>query len=211
MPLPPPLPEGDSRLSGLDWTLVGGGGVLLATIAFVLWLRRRSLPKDVDVTALAQEADGVDGGRDSSDIFGWGEEPSAATDYEPAPPSTQGPSLSAGPGMDDEYVKENEMDTETRTIQTGLGGAETPTVAGGAAGGDVARMLSELEGRVAQMEARLDEAVDARERLERQVAAQAEELRVQRAAIARTQRALRSMKRGDEEQATEPAIREPSS
>jgi hypothetical protein len=31
---------------------------------------------------------------------------------------------------------------------------------------------------------------------------------VQRAAIARTQRALRTMSRGDEEKATEPALRE---
>jgi hypothetical protein len=63
---------------------------------------------------------------------------------------------------------------------------------------------------MAQMETRLDETTEARERLERQVAAQAEELRVQRAAIARTQRALRSLNRPAEEQATEPAIREPS-
>jgi hypothetical protein len=62
-----------------------------------------------------------------------------------------------------------------------------------------------------KLETQLDEANDARERLERQVTAQAEELRVQRAAIARTQRALRGMSRGDEEQATEPAIREPNS
>ena len=60
------------------------------------------------------------------------------------------------------------------------------------------------------METRLDEAVDARDRLERQVAAQSEELRVQRAAIARTQRALRSLNRSDEDQATEPALRDPA-
>jgi hypothetical protein len=41
------------------------------------------------------------------------------------------------------------------------------------------------------------------------VAAQSEELRVQRAAIARTQRALRSLNRSEEEQATEPALRDP--
>ena len=71
--------------------------------------------------------------------------------------------------------------------------------------------MARLERRVAQLETRLDESVDARERLERQVAAQSEELRVQRAAIARTQRALRSLNRGVEEQATVPALREPSS
>jgi chromosome segregation ATPase len=74
--------------------------------------------------------------------------------------------------------------------------------------GDIARLVRELERRVAQLETRLDEANDARERLERQVAAQSEELRVQRAAIARTQRALRTMTRGEEDKATEPALRD---
>ncbi len=78
------------------------------------------------------------------------------------------------------------------------------------ASGDVTRMLREMESRMQQLESRLDEANEARERLERQVAAQSEELRVQRAAIARTQRALRSLNRSDEDQVTEPALREPS-
>ena len=86
-----------------------------------------------------------------------------------------------------------------------------PTMATSTAGdSDVTRLVRELERRIAQVETRLDEANDARERLERQVAAQSEELRVQRAAIARTQRALRGLNRGDEEQATEPALRDPS-
>jgi hypothetical protein len=70
------------------------------------------------------------------------------------------------------------------------------------------RIIREIEQRMASLESRLDEAVDARERLERQVAAQTEELRVQRAAIARTQRAVRNMNRPDEEGPTEPALRE---
>ena len=43
-------------------------------------------------------------------------------------------------------------------------------------------------------------------------AAQTEELRVQRAAIARTQRAVRNLARpeDDEQEATEPALREPN-
>jgi hypothetical protein len=58
----------------------------------------------------------------------------------------------------------------------------------------------ENERRIAHLERRIEELVDARERLERQVAAQTEELRVQRAAIARTQRVLRSVApRGDED------------
>jgi hypothetical protein len=73
---------------------------------------------------------------------------------------------------------------------------------------DIARMLQDFERRIATLEARLDESNEAREKLERQVAAQSEELRVQRAAIARTQRALRTMTRGDEDKATEPALRD---
>jgi uncharacterized coiled-coil protein SlyX len=73
---------------------------------------------------------------------------------------------------------------------------------------DLTRLFQDLERRIAALEARLDESNDAREKLERQVAAQSEELRVQRAAIARTQRALRTMTRGDEDKATEPALRD---
>jgi hypothetical protein len=63
----------------------------------------------------------------------------------------------------------------------------------------------ETERRIAHLERRLEELVDARERLERQVAAQTEELRVQRAAIARTQRVLRTVApRSDEEPSSDP-------
>ncbi len=55
-----------------------------------------------------------------------------------------------------------------------------------------ARVIEELERRIERLEARLSDTLDARERLERQMAAHTEELRVQRAAIARTQRALRA-------------------
>jgi len=82
-----------------------------------------------------------------------------------------------------------------------MGGAAAPSP-------DVTRMLQEFERRIQTLEAKLDEANEAREKLERQVAAQSEELRVQRAAIARTQRALRTMSRADEDKATEPALRE---
>jgi hypothetical protein len=75
---------------------------------------------------------------------------------------------------------------------------------------EVRRMLQEFERRIASLESRVDEVVDARERLERQVAAQTEELRVQRAAIARTQRAVRNLTRGDEDGPTEPALRDPN-
>ncbi|MAI79680.1 MAG: hypothetical protein CL917_12115 [Deltaproteobacteria bacterium] len=69
------------------------------------------------------------------------------------------------------------------------------------------KLLGDFERRTESLERRLEEASEARERLERQVAAQTEELRVQRAAIARTQRAVRNMNRPDDEGPTEPTPR----
>ena len=74
----------------------------------------------------------------------------------------------------------------------------------------IMRMIRELATRVSDLETRLEDAVDAKERLERQVAAQTEELRVQRAAIARTQRAVRNMSQPAEDAPTEPAPRTPN-
>ena len=74
------------------------------------------------------------------------------------------------------------------------------------------QMMRDMNSRVQALEGRVDELVDARDRLERQVAAQTEELRVQRAAIARTQRAVRNLARpeDEEQEATEPALRDPN-
>lgn len=74
--------------------------------------------------------------------------------------------------------------------------------------GNVTHLAAELGDRVQELERRLEQLTEARERLERQVAAQTEELRVQRAAIARTQRVVRSMTKG-EDIATEPVPRAP--
>jgi cell division septum initiation protein DivIVA len=65
------------------------------------------------------------------------------------------------------------------------------------------RVVEELERRIAHLETRLEEVAEAKERLERHVVAQTEELRVQRAAIARTQRVLRTIAK-PEDLATEP-------
>ena len=109
--------------------------------------------------------------------------------------------------MDDMEVISREQVNES------LGAPAMPPV-GGAASEDMQAMFAEMTRRMEALEARCDELVDARDRLERQVAAQTEELRVQRAAIARTQRAVRNLGRGDEEaseqEATEPALREPT-
>jgi len=75
---------------------------------------------------------------------------------------------------------------------------------------DDAPRVEELERRVERLEARLADSLDVRERLERQLAAHTEELRVQRAAIARTQRAVRAAVRGPEGAEAPAAQRVPS-
>jgi LPXTG-motif cell wall-anchored protein len=95
------------------------------------------------------------------------------------------------------------------TVSQGMGNAAAGEVGEQAASEEVMTMLREFEQRLESVETRLDEAVDTKERLERQVAAQTEELRVQRAAIARTQRAVRNLSRPEENGPTEPALREP--
>ncbi len=61
--------------------------------------------------------------------------------------------------------------------------------------------------RIAHLEKRIEELSEAKDRLERQIAAQTEELRVQRAAIARTQRVLRSIAPKGDEEGSEPLVR----
>jgi len=106
---------------------------------------------------------------------------------------------------------EKPMDMDTTNLPTERDEFSVPPASVMSGGdNDMSQLVQELASRIANLETRLDEANDSRERLERQVAAQSEELRVQRAAIARTQRALRSLSRSEEDQATEPALREPS-
>ena len=101
------------------------------------------------------------------------------------------------------FVSETSLDHDAETEFKDLLGESEQT-----ADGETRRLLAEFERRAEGLERRLEEASEARERLERQVAAQTEELRVQRAAIARTQRAVRNMNRPDDQPPTEPAPRD---
>ena len=63
---------------------------------------------------------------------------------------------------------------------------------------DLSPMLQEIENRVAMLEGRIDEILAERESGDKQMDAHTEELRVQRAAIARTQRAVRNLSRPED-------------
>jgi hypothetical protein len=239
-----------------DYVTVGAvaAGVLALFVILVVLMRRRSIPNDLDVAALAEEAGAEDGSAIPAEGFSMGEAPAEVSDWEdgeesiaeelqfekaaeepppepvpeeppaepvpeetPFEPAAEEPRLeevdvNTEPDLFDETDKgDDEMDQDLENLPISrtepIAATGEPSMSAGET--DVARLVHELERRIEHLEARLDESVDARERLERQVAAQSEELRVQRAAIARTQRAVRSLSRSEDEQVTEPALREP--
>jgi hypothetical protein len=184
--------------------LVGalGGLLVFALVLALVLIRRRTLPKDLDVTAFSEPEDEepeIATGETEAPTFSRAGEPRAGVD-EKRPP------LSA-PGLFDESDDSEKGDSEMQPHAQDLPSARNEPFTS-APSADVSALIAELERRMSALESRLQESNAARERLERQVAAQSEELRVQRAAIARTQRALRGLSRSEEEQATEPALRD---
>jgi len=122
---------------------------------------------------------------DEDSLFGGSSFTALAGDKDPGGAAPEGPGLAAG-----ERAGGTPVATVPHTEES------------------VGRALRDLEQRLALIEQRLARDADGRERLERQVVAQTEELRVQRAAIARTQRVLRTLSR-PEDLATEPVIKSP--
>lgn len=212
--------------------ILAGFGVLAVGVLFVL---RRRGGADEDVEEIGTDVPDTGMMPDDNPFAGLTSEnesqPAFALGDEPAAPAEVDTSEIEIGGMEDDVVdpadvKEDEpvdepvlkgASMQLEGEETVVQGVQTPPIMGttgigtdAGAGDEVMRMVREFERRIASLETRLDEVVDARERLERQVAAQTEELRVQRAAIARTQRAVRNLSRPDEEGPTEPALRDPN-
>jgi hypothetical protein len=216
------MPFGALTLAGI------AVAVLIVLVVAVRLFRRRSLPQDLDVTTLADAfdddaaaSDGAASDRIPAEGFAMSDSPTDEGSAEPQveEQNTAAYSLNEVAANETEPVTglydedsegEKPMDMETTDLPTERENFSVPPAAAAMGGGDsdMSQLVQELASRIANLETRLDEANDSRERLERQVAAQSEELRVQRAAIARTQRALRGLSRSEEEQATEPALRD---
>jgi len=220
--------------SSLPFNAITLAGIAVAAIVVlfvaVRLYRRRALPNDLDVTTLADasssdddagaEREAIESLPDEVSEMGESPEVEAAAPVEERETAAyslnevaaQQSEAETEIGLYDEDSEgEKAMDMDTTNLPTerdDIGMPPTAVMSG--VDDDISQLVQELASRVANLEARLDEANESRERLERQVAAQSEELRVQRAAIARTQRALRSLSRAEEDQATEPALREPS-
>jgi hypothetical protein len=202
------------------------GGVLLALV--VLAVRRRRRDEDDDPLYSVMSADDAGAADGDEDLRGqqepaveWGrrEEPEAEPAYGAASFDADEPIARDGSqqlGLGRLRANEDEPAGAADVDDSLFDGPGAPAIAtpppapaiSNAYASDASQAAGELESRMKDLERRIEQLAEARERLERQVAAQTEELRVQRAAIARTQRVVRSMTKG-EDLATEPVPRAP--
>jgi len=220
--------EGDDAEGGAftTWTLAGLGLAAAAFGGLVVARRRRAAAGDeggeeADERAFDDEEEGgkpstSDSSNPFAELTGGSASLASGTTRTPAsaPRATDKqetkPSESLLFDDSEEKTMENMEVISRAQVNESLGGA-MPMM--GAGSDELTQMFREMQRRVAALEGRIDELVDARDRLERQVAAQTEELRVQRAAIARTQRAVRNLARpeeGTDDEPTEPALRDPN-
>jgi hypothetical protein len=183
--------------------------LVVVIVLVVILRRRRAIPNDMDFEGMDDDESDAGEAVDEDDFFSDLDDSTA----ESAPAEVAQPTPQAPPSGDSIFDDEESMGATPKTQgDTAMGQDLTGMQAGSgpspAAGGDIARIVQQLQARIESLERNVEEANEARVRLERQVAAQSEELRVQRAAIARTQRALRSMSRSDDDKATEPALKD---
>ena len=207
------------------------GGVLLALIVLAVRRRRREEDDDPLYSVMAADHAG-DADEDDQDLRGQHEESAgdawaseeaegeaasaasaSATGFDADEPVSRDgvQQLALGRLRADDDRPQADSDADDSLFDgPGAPAIATPPSSPGPSSyaSDTSDAVGALESRIKELERRIDQLADARERLERQVAAQTEELRVQRAAIARTQRVVRSLTKG-EDLATEPVPRAP--
>jgi hypothetical protein len=211
--------SGDEERNWMVWALAGGAFVLMGG---GILLARRGKSDEV----MFEEAGDPLGDATSSDTNPFMDVDSEETTAMPIATNGEDVTLTSsvfGQQADEEKESESVFGDSEETVMDDMEvisrdqvneslGGSMPSAIGGAVPEEFQQMMMEMSRRIEGLETRCDELVDARDRLERQVAAQTEELRVQRAAIARTQRAVRNLGRpedGDQE-ATEPTLRDPN-
>jgi hypothetical protein len=199
---PPPVAERgllDRLPAPFDRPLVlaAAAVALILVIALALARRRGAAVEQEPITPFA-----------AGEPFSVDEEPAAAEETEETERTEADEGLPVGPGEPDDASSLFDQPAETvEPLGEQEGGEPTVDREEAAAPVPGPGPSQELERRLAQLEERLEEVVDEKERLGRQVSAQTEELRVQRAAIARTQRVLRDLTRPADE-ATEPVLKD---
>jgi hypothetical protein len=213
---PPPAPmraappRARSSMWGAFWSPMGLAifGAVVVAVGFIVARRRRAAAEDDPLfPVMSAEHAGMDEEEESAPVgVAEGPRPFARlavenASFERLPEASDSPSLPFASTAAD--AEETASESESESIFEGpapSGSAASPTEESEPV------PASALEQRMRGLEERLEQLVHSRERLERQVAAQTEELRVQRAAIARTQRVVRSMSK-PEDLVTEPVPR----
>ncbi len=214
-PEPPVAEEDDSGFGMLPIA-----AIVAALLAVWFFLRRRAQSSDQEIRDSLPDFPPLDGlsTQDSADPVtiseadlagpGDGDEPevTAVTPEDedlPAvpgqvipPPPTATPSVEVPPAGETPAAPPPEPTPAPEPAQTPFPGIAAAPVA--APDSAAERTLSEIERRLRHIETRIEEMADSRERLDRQLAAHTEELRVQRSAIARAQRVLRNLTRPDD-------------
>jgi hypothetical protein len=226
--LPPRLQATKAKKGVLDWLLdpyiLLGLAVVMAGLFFILRRQRpapqavAAPPRDESESASSLFAPASDSAADTETIatdeserVGSFEVSGEARDESAAAPRTApadeggSPFEFEAPDVDPEKPEVGRahgatLSTIGAVTSTAAYETKAPTATGGLS-------MAELDRRLALLEQRLEEVIDAKDRLERQVSAQTEELRVQRAAIARTQRVLRTVVRPEDDQPSEPVLK----
>jgi hypothetical protein len=205
----------------MDPFILGGLAIVMLALVVILW-RRRPMAKAAAKTAPAEDESAASlfapgaqaagaAASDTTEIFATdgATRDAVAADESPAAADAgeEGGSAFEFEAPDAEPEKPDVAPPRAAALSTI--GAVTSTAAyetrAPAATGGLT--MAELERRLSLLEQRLEEVIDAKDRLERQVSAQTEELRVQRAAIARTQRVLRTVVRPEDDTPSEPVLK----
>jgi len=221
-PKPAPVRVVEHEKGLVDWfgepLVLAGLAVLMLGLVVILWRRRppqaaaKQKPKDEETSAASLFAGAPAASSESTESAAHGSEASGSP-FSGGAPASAGASSDPGDSSFELEPPDAEpekpdlgpargamLSTIASVTSTSVFEAQAPTSTGGLS-------LSELDRRLALLEQRLEEVIDAKDRLERQVSAQTEELRVQRAAIARTQRVLRTVVRPEDDQPSEPVLK----
>lgn len=222
-----PAEDSGGSLLGSPLALAAIAGVALIGLLFVFGRRRKAddadeslSPLDASEGGVSDDNAGLGGLFDGNDVNEERSEAEEVTDADAPAPFVGSADENDTPEaiiVSDDAADTNDSPSEEPTVDEGFdypaispaSGASTsapPLSAPSDLGNsEVSKVVEEFERRIAHLESRLEEVFDAKDRLERQVAAQTEELRVQRAAIARTQRVLRTIARPEDDEPSEPA------
>ncbi|HEY8121100.1 MAG TPA: hypothetical protein VII78_07275 [Myxococcota bacterium] len=202
-----------------DPWILGGLAIVMLALVVILWRRRPAAapksttaeeePSASSLFGVSSEATGASEAADGASIGAAAEPPSLGGAGAPA---ADGVRIESGSAFEfeapDAEPEKPDLGRAHGALHSTIGAVtstaayetQAPTATGGLS-------MAELDRRLALLEQRLEEVIDAKDRLERQVSAQTEELRVQRAAIARTQRVLRTVVRPEDDQASEPVLK----